>query len=64
MYGDSLKFVNGLLTVKFGPESRRVPSHMPHMIDKELVEEMQNTYFQIIHFFPHYFTFKKTHFIL
>ena len=41
MYGDSLKYVNALLTVKFGSESRRVPAHMPHMIDKDVVEELQ-----------------------
>lgn len=44
MYGDSLKYVNALLTKKFGPESRRVPAHMPHMIDKDIVNEMQQTY--------------------
>ncbi|GAM17280.1 hypothetical protein SAMD00019534_004550 [Acytostelium subglobosum LB1] len=41
MFGDSLKFVNRLLTVEFGVFSRKVPAHMPHMIDKDLMEEIQ-----------------------
>jgi hypothetical protein len=41
MYGDSLKFVNRLLNLAFGPTSRKVPAHMPHMIDKKMVESLQ-----------------------
>lgn len=43
MYGDSLKYVNSLLSRKYGSEARRVPAHMPHMIDRDIVEEMQQT---------------------
>ncbi|EFA84682.1 putative glycophosphotransferase [Heterostelium album PN500] len=41
MFGDSLKYVNRLYTVEFGPSPRKVPAHMPHMIDKDLMEEIQ-----------------------
>lgn len=44
MYGDSLKYVNKLLNKKFGPSARKVPAHMPHMIDKELMKELQETW--------------------
>jgi UDP-N-acetylglucosamine-lysosomal-enzyme len=53
MYGDSLKFVNKLLTAKFGAASRKVPAHMPHMIDKRVLTDLHNTYvsemFQDLH---------------
>mmetsp|Transcript_29765 Transcript_29765/g.41873 ORF Transcript_29765/g.41873 Transcript_29765/m.41873 type:complete len:1134 (-) Transcript_29765:66-3467(-) len=41
MYGDSLKWVNRLLNEEFGSSSRKVPAHMPHFIDKKIVEQMQ-----------------------
>jgi UDP-N-acetylglucosamine-lysosomal-enzyme len=41
MYGDSLKHVNKLFNHAFGPSARKVPAHMPHMIDKSIMEELQ-----------------------
>ena len=41
IYGDSLRFVNKLLTRVYGHEARKVPAHMPHMINKEVMEELQ-----------------------
>jgi len=41
VYGDSLKHVNMLLDLQFGVESRRVPSHMPHFIDRHVLSEAQ-----------------------
>jgi len=43
-YAQSLIFVNRLYTKKFGPENRKVPAHLPHMIDRDVVQEMQNTW--------------------
>ena len=42
-YAASLINVNRLYNKAFGTEavSRKVPAHMPHMIDKEIVDEMQ-----------------------
>eukprot|EP01062_Namystynia_karyoxenos_P004868 TRINITY_DN11719_c0_g1_i2.p1 TRINITY_DN11719_c0_g1~~TRINITY_DN11719_c0_g1_i2.p1 ORF type:complete len:1078 (+),score=220.64 TRINITY_DN11719_c0_g1_i2:102-3335(+) len=40
-YGDSLKFVNRLMDARFQKDTRRVPAHMPHLIDRQVVEEMQ-----------------------
>ena len=41
-YGSSLVYVNKLYRKKFGSESRRVPAHMPHFLDIEMVENMHN----------------------
>ncbi|GAB5031142.1 n-acetylglucosamine-1-phosphotransferase subunits alpha beta-like [Nannochloropsis oceanica] len=38
---EGLSHVNRLYHKAFGPDARKVPAHMPHMIDKGLVEEMQ-----------------------
>ena len=40
-YAQSLIHVNRLYTKKFGSELRKVPAHMPHMIDRDTVAEMQ-----------------------
>ena len=40
-YAQSLIFVNRLYTKKFGTEARKVPAHLPHMIDLDAVSEMQ-----------------------
>ena len=42
IYGDSLRFVNKLLTRAYGHEARKVPAHMPHMINRDIMEELQN----------------------
>lgn len=44
VYGDSLRFVNKLLNRAYGHEARKVPAHMPHMINREVMEELQNRY--------------------
>jgi hypothetical protein len=43
-FGDSLKFVNKLYNKRYGPVARKVPSHMPHMIDVAVMEELQAAY--------------------
>ena len=40
-YASSLLFVNRLLNKEFGTEQRKVPAHLPHLIDVEIMEEMQ-----------------------
>jgi len=42
MFGDSLKFVNRLYTKEFGSSPRKVPAHMPHMIDVDVMNEIQS----------------------
>ena len=41
LFGDSLKFVDRLYTAEFGAQNRKVPAHMPHMIDRDIMEELQ-----------------------
>ncbi|PVD33947.1 hypothetical protein C0Q70_05209 [Pomacea canaliculata] len=40
-FGDSLRHVNRLYNKQFGFASRKVPAHMPHMIDKNIMAELQ-----------------------
>ena len=40
-YGDSLRHVNALLTVRYGKATRKAPAHMPHLIDRRVMEEVQ-----------------------
>ncbi|XP_012941088.1 N-acetylglucosamine-1-phosphotransferase subunits alpha/beta [Aplysia californica] len=40
-FGDSLRHVNRIYNKKFGFASRKVPGHMPHMIDKNIMFELQ-----------------------
>eukprot|EP00759_Apiculatamorpha_spiralis_P029324 PhF_6_TR31510/c0_g1_i2/m.46426/K08239/GNPTAB; UDP-N-acetylglucosamine-lysosomal-enzyme len=40
MFGDSLKFVNAKLTRRFGSAARKVPAHMPHLIDRDVMNEV------------------------
>ncbi|XP_067906254.1 N-acetylglucosamine-1-phosphotransferase subunits alpha/beta isoform X2 [Heterodontus francisci] len=40
-FADSLRYVNKLLNTKFGFASRKVPAHMPHMIDRIIMDELQ-----------------------
>jgi UDP-N-acetylglucosamine-lysosomal-enzyme len=40
-FGSSLVHVNRLYHAAFGREQRKVPAHMPHMIDKDIMQEMQ-----------------------
>lgn len=41
-FADSLRYVNKLLNSKFGFTSRKVPAHMPHMIDRKVMQELQD----------------------
>uniref|UniRef100_A0A4W6FFU2 N-acetylglucosamine-1-phosphotransferase subunits alpha/beta n=1 Tax=Lates calcarifer TaxID=8187 RepID=A0A4W6FFU2_LATCA len=43
-FADSLRYVNKLLNSQFGFTSRKVPAHMPHMIDRLIMQELQNTF--------------------
>uniref|UniRef100_H3ACN5 N-acetylglucosamine-1-phosphotransferase subunits alpha/beta n=1 Tax=Latimeria chalumnae TaxID=7897 RepID=H3ACN5_LATCH len=43
-FADSLRYVNKLLNSKFGFTSRKVPAHMPHMIDRIVMEELQEMF--------------------
>lgn len=40
-FGDSLRHVNRLFNREFGYAARKVPAHMPHMIDKNIMAELQ-----------------------
>ena len=40
-FGDSLRHVNSLYNKAFGYTARKVPGHMPHMIDKNIMAELQ-----------------------
>lgn len=42
-FADSLRYVNKLLNSQFGFVSRKVPAHMPHMIDRLIMQELQDT---------------------
>lgn len=41
-FADSLRYVNVLFTRAYGHQARKVPAHMPHMINKEVMEELQS----------------------
>ncbi|XP_024140641.1 N-acetylglucosamine-1-phosphotransferase subunits alpha/beta [Oryzias melastigma] len=43
-FADSLRHVNKLLNGQFGFASRKVPAHMPHMIDRLIMQELQDTF--------------------
>ena len=43
-FGDSLKYVNRLYNKRYGASARKVPSHMPHMIDVSIMHELQAAY--------------------
>ena len=42
-FADSLNHVNRLYNKFYGYTSRKVPAHMPHMIDRDVMEELQST---------------------
>lgn len=50
-YAESLLYVNKIYNTVYGLERRRVPAHMPHLIDKSIVNNMQEKF---------KFEFKKT----
>lgn len=43
-FADSLRYVNKLLNSQFGFTSRKVPAHMPHMIDRLIMQELQDMF--------------------
>ncbi|XP_060086353.1 N-acetylglucosamine-1-phosphotransferase subunits alpha/beta-like [Ylistrum balloti] len=43
-FGDSLRHVNKLFNKAFGYTARKVPGHMPHMIDKDIMNELQDMF--------------------
>lgn len=43
-FGDSLRHVNRLFNTAFGYETRKVPSHMAHMIDVEVMKRLQDKF--------------------
>ncbi|MBN3321959.1 GNPTA phosphotransferase, partial [Atractosteus spatula] len=43
-FADSLRYVNRLLNGQFGFTSRKVPAHMPHMIDRLVMQELQDMF--------------------
>ena len=40
-FGDSLRHVNSLYNLAYGFEARKVPAHMAHLIDKNIMTELQ-----------------------
>lgn len=40
MFADSLRHTSQTLTQKFGAMERKVPAHMPHMINTDIIEEL------------------------
>ena len=41
-FGDSLKHVDKIYNRAYGHMNRKVPAHMPHMINKEIMQELQD----------------------
>lgn len=41
-FADSLRYVNILYTKEYGHHPRKVPAHMPHMINKFVMQELHN----------------------
>ena len=42
-FADSLRYVNKLYNKMYGYVVRKVPAHMPHMINKEIMQRLQDT---------------------
>lgn len=41
-FADSLRYVNKLYNKKYGHVARKVPAHMPHMVNKEIMQRLQD----------------------
>lgn len=54
VYGESLAHTNVLLTQLFGNEDRKVPAHMPHFLNKQVLERIENR-------IPDQFTATRSH---
>ncbi|XP_076069622.1 N-acetylglucosamine-1-phosphotransferase subunits alpha/beta-like [Oratosquilla oratoria] len=44
MFGESLLHVNRLYNLEFGYQARRVPAHMPHMINRKIMTTLQKKF--------------------
>jgi len=53
-FGNSLRYVNTLYRARYGSEQRKAPAHMPHMIDRDVMSELQGI-------FPKEFDATSTH---
>ena len=43
-YADSLIYTNHLISREFRRSPRKVPAHMPHMVDVSVMEKVQDKY--------------------
>ena len=43
-YAESLLYANKIFNKAYGLERRKVPAHMPHLLDKTIIEEMQKKF--------------------
>ncbi|XP_048726912.2 N-acetylglucosamine-1-phosphotransferase subunits alpha/beta-like isoform X2 [Ostrea edulis] len=43
-FGDSLRHVNRLFNKAFGYTARKVPGHMPHMVDRDVMDELHERF--------------------
>lgn len=43
-FAESLLHVNSLLNKRYGYKARKVPSHMPHLIDRDVMTSLQSVY--------------------
>lgn len=43
-YAESLLYVNKIYNKAYGLERRRVPAHMPHLLDRTVISEMQEKF--------------------
>lgn len=41
-FGDSLRHVNKLYNKAYGFSARKVPAHMPHMVDKNIMKDLHD----------------------
>lgn len=46
MFAESLLHVNRLYNSEYGYQARRVPAHMPHLINKSVMESLQNRFME------------------
>eukprot|EP00755_Sulcionema_specki_P024971 Sspe_Gene.82282::Locus_53927_Transcript_1_1_Confidence_1.000_Length_3562::g.82282::m.82282/K08239/GNPTAB; UDP-N-acetylglucosamine-lysosomal-enzyme len=44
MFGESLKYANRLMNARFGNAARKVPSHMPHFLNQDVLREVQDAW--------------------
>jgi len=42
-FAQSLHHVNKIYNKRFGQRARKVPGHVPHMIDKGIMKDLYNT---------------------